>query len=82
MNYPLYQNPDTAIVEINALFFDMDGVLVDVSRSYRRAIEETVSHFTGREIEPGMRTAPTLAALLLCACTAPVSDRGKPGSES
>ena len=31
----------------------MDGVLVDVSRSYRRAIEETVSQFTGREIEPG-----------------------------
>jgi HAD superfamily phosphatase len=31
----------------------MDGVLVDVSRSYRRAIEETVSHFTGREIEAG-----------------------------
>ncbi len=31
----------------------MDGVMVDVSRSYRRAIEETVSHFTGREIEPG-----------------------------
>ena len=27
--------------------------MVDVSRSYRRAIEETVSHFTGREIEPG-----------------------------
>ena len=32
----------------------MDGVLVDVSRSYRRAIEETVAHFTGREIEQGM----------------------------
>lgn len=31
----------------------MDGVMVDVSRSYRRAIEETVSHFTGREIESG-----------------------------
>lgn len=37
-------------VQINALLFDMDGVLVDVSRSYRRAIEETVEHFTGREI--------------------------------
>ena len=32
----------------------MDGVLVDVSRSYRRAIEETVAHFTGRDIEHGM----------------------------
>ena len=31
----------------------MDGVLVNVSRSYRRAIEQTVSHFTGREIESG-----------------------------
>ena len=40
-------------MEIKALFFDLDGVLVDVSRSYRRAIEETVSHFTGRDIEPG-----------------------------
>lgn len=40
--------PET--VQINALLFDMDGVLVDVSKSYRRAIEETVEHFTGREI--------------------------------
>ncbi|MFB6099270.1 MAG: HAD hydrolase-like protein, partial [Salinibacter sp.] len=37
-------------VELSALLFDMDGVLVDVSRSYRRAIEETVEHFTGRQI--------------------------------
>ena len=36
--------------EFKALLFDMDGVLVDVSRSYRRAIEETVLHFTGRKI--------------------------------
>lgn len=46
-------NPHMISVEINALFFDMDGVMVDVSRSYRRAIEETVSHFTGRVVEPG-----------------------------
>lgn len=39
--------------ELKALFFDMDGVLVDVSRSYRRAIEETVQQFTGRQILPG-----------------------------
>ncbi len=32
------------------VLFDMDGVLVDASRSYRRAIEETVMHFTGRRI--------------------------------
>ncbi len=39
-------------VQFQALLFDMDGVLVDVSRSYRRAIEETVEHFTGRKIGP------------------------------
>lgn len=38
-------------VELKALLFDMDGVLVDVSRSYGRAIEETVLHFTGRKIQ-------------------------------
>ena len=43
----------TEKVELKALFFDMDGVLVDVSRSYRRAIEETVEQFTGRKILPG-----------------------------
>jgi HAD superfamily phosphatase len=34
------------------LVFDMDGVLVDVSDSYREAIRETVRHFAGREISP------------------------------
>jgi HAD superfamily phosphatase len=37
---------------IKVILFDMDGVLVDVSRSYRRAIEETVEHFTGYKITP------------------------------
>ncbi len=32
------------------LIFDIDGVLVDVSRSYRVAIKQTVEHFTGKEI--------------------------------
>ena len=32
------------------LVFDMDGVLVDVSDSYREAITQTVFNFTGREI--------------------------------
>jgi histidinol-phosphate aminotransferase len=32
------------------LLFDMDGVLVDVSGSYRRAIEQTVFHFSGKRI--------------------------------
>ncbi|MCY4170041.1 MAG: TIGR01548 family HAD-type hydrolase [Bacteroidetes bacterium] len=34
------------------VLFDMDGVLVDVSKSYRRAIEETVYFFTGRKVKP------------------------------
>ena len=32
------------------LVFDMDGVLVDVTGSYREAIRQTVRHFTGRDI--------------------------------
>lgn len=32
------------------LVFDMDGVLVDVSESYRATIVETVRHFTGQEV--------------------------------
>lgn len=31
----------------DVLVFDMDGVLVEVSESYREAIRETVKHFTG-----------------------------------
>lgn len=32
------------------LIFDMDGVLVDVSDSYRETIVRTVAHFTGRVV--------------------------------
>jgi len=32
------------------LIFDMDGVLVEVSESYREAIQQTVEHFTGKRI--------------------------------
>ena len=32
------------------IVFDMDGVLVDVTGSYRETIRQTVNHFTGREI--------------------------------
>ena len=39
---------------IKAILFDMDGVLVDVSGSYRRAIQETVYYFTGRRVHPHM----------------------------
>ena len=39
---------DTLIV------FDMDGVLAEVSESYREAIVQTVKHFTGQDIERGL----------------------------
>jgi HAD superfamily phosphatase len=32
------------------LVFDMDGVLVDVSESYRQTIQQTVEHFTGKSV--------------------------------
>ena len=32
------------------LVFDMDGVLVDVSESYRETIQQTVAHFTGSRV--------------------------------
>jgi HAD superfamily phosphatase len=32
------------------LVFDMDGVLVEVTESYRETIQQTVKHFTGRPI--------------------------------
>ena len=38
---------------IRTFLFDLDGVLVDVSRSYRRAIAETVGHFTGTAPDAG-----------------------------
>jgi HAD superfamily phosphatase len=34
---------------VEAVLFDMDGVLVDVTNSYRKTIQETVRHFTGKE---------------------------------
>ena len=34
------------------LIFDMDGVLADVTESYRETIARTVEHFTGAEIAP------------------------------
>ncbi|MCW5962408.1 MAG: HAD family hydrolase [Bryobacterales bacterium] len=35
------------------IVFDMDGVLVDVTASYREAIRQTVEHFTGMPVNPG-----------------------------
>ena len=37
-------------MQTNVLIFDMDGVLVDVTDSYRQTIAETVKLFTGAEI--------------------------------
>ncbi len=37
-------------MEHGLIVFDMDGVLVDVSESYREAIAQTVQHFTGYSI--------------------------------
>lgn len=34
----------------DALLFDMDGVLVDVTKSYRKAIQQTAEYFLKREI--------------------------------
>ncbi len=36
-----------------ALLFDMDGVLIDESSSYRLAIQETVKVFSGKPVHPG-----------------------------
>jgi len=36
---------------MKAFLFDMDGVLVDVSRSYRAAIQKSVEFFLGRKIK-------------------------------
>lgn len=34
----------------DVIVFDMDGVLVEVTQSYREAIRETVKHFTGADV--------------------------------
>jgi HAD superfamily hydrolase (TIGR01548 family) len=36
--------------KFDAIIFDMDGVMVDVSRSYREAIRQTAAYFLGREV--------------------------------
>ena len=44
---PMFASPPRAVV-----LFDIDGVIRDVSASYRRAIVETVHHFHGQRPEP------------------------------
>ena len=40
-----------AVLNEDAMIFDMDGVLVDVSGSYRLAVQKTVEFFTKRPLE-------------------------------
>lgn len=40
-------------MNLEAILFDMDGVLVDVSNSYRVAIQKTVRYFTHEKIDVG-----------------------------
>ncbi|MEL6615493.1 MAG: hypothetical protein AAFQ43_07135, partial [Bacteroidota bacterium] len=42
---------------LKAILLDMDGVLVDVSGSYRRVIAETFEHFAGRPLAEGATQA-------------------------
>ncbi|MFH1437556.1 MAG: histidinol-phosphate transaminase [Pseudomonadota bacterium] len=42
------------IVPPEAVIFDIDGVLVDDSKSYRLAIRKTAQHFLGRELSPAV----------------------------
>jgi histidinol-phosphate aminotransferase len=39
-------------IPLKAILFDMDGVLVDVSSSYRLAIKETANHFLKEDVSP------------------------------
>ena len=43
----------TTLAGITCVLFDMDGVLVDVSGSYRTAIAETAETFTGKPVGSG-----------------------------
>ena len=46
--------PASALSPRAVLLFDIDGVIRDVSASYRRAIVETVHHYCGWRPEPGV----------------------------
>jgi HAD superfamily phosphatase len=48
----LNSHEKTSSEKPSAVLFDMDGVLVDVRNSYRKAIQETVRHFTGKKASP------------------------------
>jgi len=52
LHFPPRLSPRLRASAVNSplLIFDMDGVLVDVTESYRETIARTVEHFTGRAI--------------------------------
>jgi len=40
------------VVQVDSIILDIDGVLVDVSESYRRAIADTIESLSGEEFSP------------------------------
>jgi len=48
----LKEAPDLTTMQVDAVVLDIDGVLVDVADSYRRAIVESVQRVYGDTIEP------------------------------
>src|SRR5580658_9484621 len=46
---PAFHGGTVAAME-SIIVFDMDGVLAEVTESYREAVVETVEHFTGRRV--------------------------------
>lgn len=50
------------INSIPILIFDIDGVIRDVSQSYRRALADTVEHFTNRSYRPSAEQIDCLKA--------------------
>jgi HAD superfamily phosphatase len=49
--YAIESDEHSEINKIEGVLFDMDGVLVDVSKSYRLAIKKTIEYFLQEEIE-------------------------------
>ena len=41
-------------MQVDSIILDIDGVLVDVSESYRRAIADTIESLSGEEFSPGL----------------------------
>jgi len=52
-----YSGPD---IPLAVVVFDIDGVIRDVAQSYRRAISDTVEHFTNGQFRPTIQDIDTL----------------------